>query len=138
MDYVVFRSDSGVRAVQVERGKGVPKEHQMKTDEGEYFGVVVGDAPSPEAAIWRAALEFHSNLIEGLVEVLGLYLEEIGWDRDRPLYPEHIDEVFKALKSFREEGVVCTKDLGLDLEKEWPVPVEAAAPEHNPDQLSLL
>lgn len=138
--YVVFRSHANVRAVQVEPGKGVPSEHQMRIDEGEYFGTVVNDVLTPEAAAWRAALESHAGLIKGLVEVLRLYLEEIDWDRNRPWNPdaERIDELFSLLAHFRKEGVRDAEALGVDLEPHWLVPSPEPAPEENPDQLSLL
>jgi hypothetical protein len=137
MDCVVFRAKNGaVRAVQVERGKGVPVEHQMRPEE-ETFAVVIDDVVSPEQAIWRAALECYGEMIGGLVDVLGLYLDEIGHDRDRPIDPEQIDSIFMALERYRAEGIRDAEDIGKDLAAQWPAP-ESPPEAECPGQLKLL
>ncbi len=135
-DFVVFRSKDGVRAIEVQRGKGVPENHKMRKDE--YFGVVVDDVATPEIAVWSAALECHVELIRGLVKVLALYLEEINWDRNQPLFPEEIDEIFHLLQSFRGEKLHDHEALGQDFESEWLPESTEQRPDVAPGQLSLI
>jgi len=135
-NYVVFRSPTGIRAVELGApGTGVPEGQAMRDDEK--FGVVVDDVPSPEAAIWRAALEYHEDAIAGLMKVLVFYLDEIDWDRDSTKGAEVVDEVFKSLHRLHKEGLSCTQELE-DLTPHWSVPEEEVEPEENLEQLTLI
>ncbi len=143
-DFVVFRSNTGsIRAVPTVRGKGVPKEHQMRKDET--FGVVIDQVPSPEVAIWKAALSCHEESFTSLDVILNQYLEEINWDRDRAFDIDRVDEALISLEYFRQEQLRGCETIGLATAKSWRSgdddesdELTAASSEEVPGQLKLL
>lgn len=143
-DFVVFRSNTGsIRAVPTVRGKGVPKEHQMRKDET--FGVVIEQVSSPEVAIWKAALSRHEEAFNSLDVILDQYLEEIDWDRDRAFDADRVDDALTSLESFRREQLRACETIGLATAKSWRSGDDdesdestAASSEEVPGQLNLL
>jgi len=134
--YAVFRSPSTIRAVKLGApGTGMPEGQNMRDDE--HFGVTVDSVSSPEEAIWKASLEYHEDVVSGLINILGLYLNKIDWDRDSTFNAKDVDEVFKNLNRLHEEGLFCTREL-KDLTPHWTIPAEVVEPTTSPDQLTLI
>ena len=134
-NYAVFRSPSTVRAVKLGKpGTGIP-EGQNKRDD-ERFGVTVDSVSSPEEAIWKASLEYHGDVIAGLITILGVHLNEVDWDRDGT-NAECVDSIFRSLKHLHAEGLLCTREL-KHLTPHWTVPTQDVEPTPNPDQLTLI
>jgi hypothetical protein len=140
-NYVVFRSDNNVRAVQVEIGQGVPEDQQMREDE--YYAMTIEGVETPDHAVWKAALKCHQSLVVELVRAFVVYFDLHNWDRGQIDNPETVDYTLGLLRHFVEDDIdENTKlELGLvvdEIEANWPEPEPEPVASEVPGQLSFL